>query len=487
MDSLIAICESLSIGEIKLVKHFYKIRNNDDNLKRGKLFEILLAHKIIQDKEVAKQLGYSSIGSSFQNLKQRLKADILSVLLMQECTAKFSTPYAQATFECRRNLMQGEILMSRGVYDEAMDVLNKATRITAKYQLYAEQLQIEDLIRNHTSLKGNVASFKAINNSIGENYKMLGNVLEAKKIHYEITNPRLMGVQSLPEYIEKAGDVVKELSELSESTSCSRIGLYRDLSAINYYSSSHDFEKAEKYAQSLIKSVEKDPVVLSSSNQAGANMELANIYLNTKNYEKAIEYAGKAVHLFKPGMINQLHAYIILFFAYFRNNQFDEASQILSIAQDHRLIKSQKHPLMQSRIHLLKAALCFKQGEIDKSSFILNRNAEISRDKDGWMPGFYMLDLLILMEKKSVDLANYKLEAFRKMLHRHGIDKQEMRIAVITRILKNLVKQECNFQRIFPVHETEIRMLSEAKEQYYWNPAGYEVIRFDEWLLKKVS
>ncbi|MBI3511860.1 MAG: hypothetical protein HY064_14460 [Bacteroidetes bacterium] len=377
--------------------------------------------------------------------------------------------------------------MSRGVYEESMDILNKASKIAFKYQLYAEQLQIEDLIRNHNALKGNISSFTVLNNSIERNYRSLGDVLIAKEKHYELTNPRLMGVKSLPDYLEQGRKVMNELSALSSSTKSSRINMFRNLAAINYFSASRDFEKAESYARLLVDAFEKDHVVLSISNLAGANMELANIYLNTRDYGLATEFAQKAVDLFKPGMINQLHAYIILFFATFRDEKFDRATEILSIVQNHRLIKSKNHPQISSRIQLLKAALLFKQGDIEKSSYVLNRENESSREKDDWIPGFYMLDLLIMMEKKASDLANYKLEAFRKMLHRHGIDKQEIRINVITKIMKNLVRENCSFEKILPIHKAEIRLLSEAKENYYWNPAGYEVIRFDEWFMKKVS
>jgi tetratricopeptide (TPR) repeat protein len=487
MDSLLAISDSLSLGEIRLVQHFYRIKGNADSTKRGKLFELLIKRAPASENEIAGALGYTNPGSSFQNLKQRLKADILSVLLMQECTSKFCTPYAQATFDCRRSLIQGEILMSRGVYDEAMEILVKAMKTANKYQLYAEQLQIEDLIRNHNALKGNINTYNSLSNSIESNYHLLGDLLVAKRKHYELTNPRLMGVKSLPDYLEQGKKVMDELSALSSAVKSSRISMFRNLAAINYFSASRDFKKAESHAHSLVEAFGKDQVVLSKSNLAGANLELANIYLNTQDYPLATQFAQKAVDLFKPGMINQLHAYIMLFFATFRNEEFDKATEILNIAQNHRLIKSKNHPQMLSRIKLLKAALLFRQGDIEKSSYVLNRENAGSREKDDWIPGFYMLDLLIMMEKKASDLANYKLEAFRKMLHRHGIDKQEMRINLIARIMKNLVRENCSFEKILPFHEPEMKLLSEAKENYYWNPAGYEVIRFDEWLMKKVS
>ncbi|HEU4717106.1 MAG TPA: hypothetical protein VFU15_04705, partial [Bacteroidia bacterium] len=289
------------------------------------------------------------------------------------------------------------------------------------------------------------------------------------------------------EYVKKGENVMLELSSISDASHSSRIRFFRNLAAINYHSAAHDFEKAEKFAGQLLSSVEKDRIVLSRSNRAGANMELANVYLNMGKYDRAVEYATKAAGLFKTGMINQLNAYILLFFSYFRNKQFSEAEDVLRMSQNHRLVKHRINPMMHSRVHLLRAAFTFFQGDVEQSSRILNRNTEPDRDKDGWMPGFYMLDLLILMEKKAVELASYRLEAFRKMIRRYQVCQREMRLPVITSILKDIVKNDFDFRNVLPAHEPEIKKLSEAREQYYWNPAGYEVIRFDEWLMRKVS
>ncbi|HET6991134.1 MAG TPA: hypothetical protein VFJ43_07410, partial [Bacteroidia bacterium] len=105
MESLAAIINSLSAGELKLVRHFYKLKNFGEYRKRVQLLNIITEQKIYNNKQAAKILGYANKNSSFQHLKTRLKSDVLCMLLMQECSAKFTTPYAQALFECRRSLI----------------------------------------------------------------------------------------------------------------------------------------------------------------------------------------------------------------------------------------------------------------------------------------------------------------------------------------------------------------------------------------------
>ena len=485
MVELLSIVNALSPAEAKLVRHFYKLKNYGEQKKRAELFDIIFNKKITDDKQAAKALGYSNQASAFKNLKVRLKSDVLSILLMQECSSKFSTPYAQAMFSCKRSLMQGEILMSRGIYDEALDMLKKAAKQAKKFELFGEQVLIEDLARNHLALRNKASAFEEISSSIEESYSRLGQLLEVKKKHYEINIPGLLAIDSFDEYRVKGMQIMNELSKVSNMSSSSRVKLFHDLTSLHYFSSIHDFDSALQHATRLLKAVETDTVVMSKSNQAGVNMELANIYLNVGKYEKAIAHASNAVELFKPGMINQLHSYVILFFAHFRNNDMTNASKVIRIALDHRLVKNQERSLMASRLHLLRAGLAFSEGDYELSAAILRENAELVQDKEGWMPGYFLLDSLILLEKEEVDLATFRIEAFRKLLRRHGLDKKEYRIWEITSLLRQLVRENCDYTKLVKKQNRNINMLTEAKANFYFNPASYEVIRFDQWLLKK--
>ncbi len=485
MESLSAIVNNMSSGELKLIRHFYKLKNFGECRKRVQLLELIINNKITDNKVAAEILGYNSTASSFKHLKSRLKSDLLCMLLMQECSTKFSTPYAQATFDCRRFLMQGEILMSRGVYDEALDLLARASKIATRFELFSEALQIEDLRRNHIASRGNMKDFEEACSSIEESFVRLGKVMTAKRYHYEITTPSLHRVNSYAEYIRQNNEV-NEIVPGYKVAASSKVNLYNNLSSINYLSSIRDFENAQQYAVDLLHAVENDLVVKSRSNQAGVNMELANIYLNTAQYEKSISHASKAVELFKPGMINQLYAQLVLFFSFFRNNDLKSAGKVLKSSCNHKLVKSMENMQMSSRLQLLRATMAFKTGSYDECAFILRENADYVRDKDAWMPGYFILETLMLLEKKSFELAQYRIDAFRKMLERNPLYKDEKRIITITKVLKLIVKMDGDFNKISP-EQKDVMELCNGKDEFYWNPAGYEVIRFDKWLLKKIA
>ena len=149
MENLSALVNSLSPGEETLIRHFYKLRDFGEFRKRVQLFNLLVSGKLKLEKELALAVGYKTPNASYHNLKSRLKSDIICMLLMQESSAKFKTPYAQAVFQCRRSILTGEILLSRGVYNEGLNLLKKASRVAEKFELFAEQIIVDDTMRNH--------------------------------------------------------------------------------------------------------------------------------------------------------------------------------------------------------------------------------------------------------------------------------------------------------------------------------------------------
>lgn len=486
MDSLQAIVNSLSAGEKKLLQHFYKMKSYGEYRKRAQLFDLLSKGKNMNEATVSKTLGYSTANSSFNNVKTRLKSDILCIMLMQEPSTKFNTPYAQAMFSCRRSLIQGELLMSRGVYDEAITILQKAARLAARYELFGEQALIEDLMRNHLALHGNALSYEAMTSSIEESYVRFGYLLHAKSKHYELLMPVLLNILCMDDYLEQGAHLANDLMNLSHKSGSRRIKLYAEVAALHYFSLIGDYQTALEHSEALLAVVENDPIVMSKSNQGGILLKIAGICLNSGEYQKAITHSVKAGKLFKPEMINQLYALLSLFFAYLRNGDTQKAESVLNSAFRHRLIKDQPDSPFYARLQLLQAWSLFSKGDLDECILILRENSELSRDKDGWMPGFLLLELMVLLEKNAYELAFYKIDAFRKTLERSPVHKDK-RITIIVRLLRYLARHKFDYHTLSRENNAEILLLSEGKSKYYWDPAGYEVIRFEQWLNHKIA
>jgi hypothetical protein len=111
--------------------------------------------------------------AAWSQLKSRLKNDIVSAMLSQGANIKYKTPYAQAAFNCRCGIMQGELLLGRGIYSEGISHLKKMAKLAIKCELVAELITIEGLIRSHLIMKEGVDSFHDSSNSIQESIELL--------------------------------------------------------------------------------------------------------------------------------------------------------------------------------------------------------------------------------------------------------------------------------------------------------------------------
>ncbi len=487
MEGLTKLVNSLKPGEVQLIKHLYALKTSPEKKKRDKLFQLILEKKVSTDKEAIHLLYKSRPQSAFSQLKARLKNDILTVLMLQESSVKYKTPYAQATFDCRRALIQGEILLGRGVYCEAINILTKASRQANKYELHAEQILIDDLLRNHLIMKDGIKPFKDYSKSIKENIKKLDKTLDAKYHHYEITVPNLFKTNKESQFIEKGKQVLQQIQADYETTKSPRIGFYYYLTALFYFSYIKSFDEALKHGLELHQLVERNKVITSKSNIAGVSMEIANTYINLGNYNESIKYAKKALQCFSKGMLNELYALEKLFFAYLRKNDLKNVGTILDTAFEHKQLKYSK--VFTEKWMFLNAGYHFKKGDFDQSLCMLKKSNSLIKDKSGWLLGYCLLEILNRIEKGKYDWVDYRLEAVKKVVQRYtGRDEHSnQRFVVILKLLKILMRNNYCFNTMIEKGKECFELLEGKDRQYYWNPSGYEIIRFDEWARQKAA
>src|SRR5687767_9620320 len=141
MDSIIHLVRDMQPGEIKLLRHVQKLQQNNDS-KKDQLFENALKWKNCSDiagleEKMLKKIYGKSMGveKNFEKLKLRLKGDILNILLLNDCSVKSRSKHESAVFECRRFIMQADVLLGRGVYKEGTTLVKKASQIAQKNEL----------------------------------------------------------------------------------------------------------------------------------------------------------------------------------------------------------------------------------------------------------------------------------------------------------------------------------------------------------------
>jgi hypothetical protein len=487
MENIAHLIASLSKSEVKFLRHIYSFLRSREEQKRLNLLEFVLAGKKT-DAEIAVDLGYSSAKSvSYCTLKQRVRTDILNMLLFQEGYETGEQDFEMAQFECRRSLLYGDLLRSRGEYDEADQLLDRASRTAEKFELYGEQVLIDDLQRNYVAAQADTYRFQDLSKKIEHNHNLQRLVLKARRSHYEIAVPRLLVGQESFNF-NQTGSHLLEQSASNLQQGSVRLKFYHHLSAMNFHSAMRDFHQARKHGMELLNLCNEETMLRVDANHAAVNLELANICLNTVGCAKANKHARLAVDFSKNQPLQQVHAYIILFFSHFRDGQLQDASDVIKEAIGHRYLKS--YPEILNRFRLLQSGIAFRQKDYDVCYDSLQKCSEVSRDHRGWMPGWYLLETQVALEMgKLRETVHFRMETFRKMLHNHGYYKSAnaTRLLSILNLLRDLSRFDLDFKKVLDKKSKDIELLRDGKNEYWWNPAGYELIRFDEWLLSKAN
>lgn len=487
MENLIALVESLRPGEIQLIQHLYSFKNNPENKKRDRLLR-LIVEKEASDDETALFILYGDKSySAFSQLKTRLREDIMNVLLLQDPSVKFTARYAQASFDCRRSIIQGEILLARGVYHEAISVLLRAAKLARKYELFAEQVIIEDILRNHLTAKAGHKPFTELSESIDSAISQLEKLQRIKHDHYMMTRPDLCRAAG-KEFAVNGREIMERLEkEISEDPSA-RMLFYYHIAALNYHSYFYDYEQALAHGTALLRLVENEQVLQSRANLAGVNLEIAGIMLHLSRNEEALVHAQASMECFKPGMLNELKAMYKMFFAYFRENELEKAEELMNQALKHRQLKY--NDLISAQWMLIKAAMEFRKGDFHSSIKVLKKDNTLTRDKSGWLIGYHLLDIMNMLEVTDNNVwVDNKIESLKKVMYRQydRVEEDNPRFTAIIRMLQSLVSTGYDYSEALEQEKETMQQLVEGKGRYHWNPAGPEVIRFDEWMLAKVK
>lgn len=484
MKNLAALIKALMPGEIRLIRHFYKISSNAEERKRAALFELVVNNPAITDTQAAKKLYKSKPNSAFSHLKARLRKDILNVLFLHDTNKKFDSPYFRAMFEVTKMLNQAFILRSRGAFNEAVNILNAAADLAEKYELPAEQVLIQQSLRRMIQYIKDEKILAGYNESIKKNVEFLDDLMQVEEFSYVVSVPSLFSTNkkiSDPNYRE---EMMVYLKNTYEKTNSPKIGFWYYMTEVDHQTKVRNNEKALALALQFLKLVKESPSIYSQNNWAGVNMTVATILIHCKEYHRSTGYALVSLKNFPKGGMNELMSTEVLFFGQFRNKDYEDAHTTVNNIFNHPRIKSSS--FFHAKWLYLKANLEFMEGKFGDAMKTLNQNTELMKDKSGWLLGYRLLEMMIMIEQEEYEWVDFKIDSFRKLLERQK-GQQIQRAKLINTMLNSLVKNNFDFEETSIDESRNYKALIKAQDDLYWDPMGFEVIRFDEWFGNKVK
>ncbi len=481
MKSLIPIINSLNGKEKRLLKKFFSIQSNGEEKKKLQLFTLILDKKVKTDEDAAKILYEGgSPNSAYSHVKRRLKKDILNFILFQDTSQRDVAKRIQAEVSCAKMSLQGKLLIQRGIYEEGEKLLKKALQLAEQFELYTDIVNVKNLLRTTVGYRKGADAYMEYSNNMSFYVEELDKWLKVRQYSYEIALPNEFYANKKVEYKERGAQMMKELEEMSRNNTSDRFTFWYYIARIYYHNIIHDFESSRDYGHELLEILNSGSIMFSKPSIATIHKDLASAYMNIGNHEKAIEHAQLSVDNFSGGMVNELRSLEYLFFAHLRNKDYIAAMSIVEKGLVHRQINSGNR-LTKARWLFFRANLEYLEGDFGRAAKSLSTNEHIAKDKSGWYLGYKLLQMMIHIEENDLFLIDYQIKNFNSLLSRKKTENIQ-RAKVISKVIRLFMKARGNFEETFKLAKKEIDALSEGKEELFWDPVSYEVIRFDEWL-----
>ena len=492
MENILNLVRNLQTGEIKLLRHFYRFQEDNESKKINLLFELAVKSKNSKklqgiDKKIHHELyGSSANELTFAKLKCRLKNDMLNILLLQTSSPKFKAKHDLAIFECRRMLLQAEILLSRGIYDESLNILERACILAQKNELFEELILIEGLCRNYNLLRPGERSI-AFMKRIENNTALLEKVQAAKYLHYEMVSVRSdsnIHIHSMGEWKERL-ETVKRDHEQSGSV---KVGFYYYLCALYFSRESGEFDRSLELGLDLLEHGKSNEIVRTSPYTARIHAELAKCYLLTGDHEKALQHAGTSNRLLEKDVVNELAALEIILYCSLASQDYKNVYLVME--KVFPKLSRQSDEFTYAKWHFFKAGVEFRMNEHRNALQSLKKCDELLKDKSGWLLAYNLFEVICRIENGNLEWFENRAEALRKMMQRYNKNHsgdQNKRFHLIYLVLRTLHKNNYDYARTLADEKENLALLAETNYLRLWHLNGFEPVQFDAWLVAKAE
>ncbi|MCB0754896.1 MAG: hypothetical protein H6603_07175 [Flavobacteriales bacterium] len=470
-------------SEKRLLIHYYGRNSNDEEKLRLKLFK-LVNSGVTTDEEAKLKLASKGGASSYSHLKSRLKDDILNILLMQDSSKRFAQSNRAAELDCRKKVAQSHILWLRGAEIEGMKTLDAALKVADKYELLAERLQINHLIRERLLGAGLSDQLVKLNKEIGVDIVKYEALLKVQEKSFTLASPEFAKKLKSKANEKQNLELIEELKTLYRKHKLARIGFWYYMAATEFHNAHKSFDLVAKLGLEFLKLVEKSPAVKSKNNIAGVNQTVGIAYMELRQFNEAQRHLVKSEEFFPSAGFNRLQCLQFLVQSESALGLYDNALVHVQTALDHPRIGTRE--ILVARWWFFKACVEFGKGNFEAALKSLNKDGNLLKQVDEWNIQLRVLEMMLLVEQRDEEWLEFKLDATRKFLNRHKeLYTERIRFAVDATTF--LLRRELEMVPLSDALSVRLKDNLEEKPGFEWNPTGPELVRFDKWLAKRQS
>lgn len=476
MSYLFDLVHAMSDKEESALQSYYAVNESNSNIDynkgRWRLFELLKSvNKEPTNKELAKMLFDENRSiTRITTLKTRLRKDIVNVFVLLSGKEQYKTKKFAVRYEIRQEIIEAEILLSRGFDELAFGLLRSLEKRSKKFELTYERMHILDLLQDNHGIRSSLKKFERYSQEKGQELGLLASKYQAKRLYQEATLPSFFSASQEARNTEKSEILVKRIADIYNETGSLEIySLYLRGKAFLDFSSG-SLTTAKALVQEYLKLLEDNVHLQSNSTIAGANMQLSMLTLSQEQYSESILYSKKAVQYFAKGSQNMVSALSNLFLAYLHLGYLEDASRTLDKA---RRVELTKRDSFQSSIwSYYNAALKFRQGDIDSALFQLQKKSQLLVDKQGYSIGYKLLEIMCYLEQHRFDMVEFRVDALSRQIRRASANDQP-RLRAVASYFRQMVDVHPDPEKV----DSILSVMSKEK----WDPMGYELVDTSVW------
>ncbi len=467
MERLQHLVQCLKPSEVQFVRDFYRVKYKDHHHKRSKLFELLIESKVDSNAQACQVLYESKNDSAFSHLKKSLEEDLLNFILLAPTDDQNSADGSGNEIKCRRTFLQGKILLARGMKANGISLLQKTSKLAERYEFPDLNLAACDMLRKYQG----ISKHKYYNDTIHKAFKLFGKILKAKEINYNTGGILVNGNESNPQI---SGAALRKLSDRFQPEESKRAYFWYEMALIEHFIKEQNYRAANNFAQQLIEYMDLDSVLNCAVKKSQVLLKLAETYVQLGAYQQALAPAKFAMELQANNSSICSKALQLQFYAYLHQVEYTKAEAILQKA----LVRNDLSGTHNWAV--LEAGLYFSLGNYAQVGKTLNQT-NCRKDQSNCVSlRIRLLELLNILELQDYDWFEYKIDTFRKKI-RTLKSTVCPRLPQIYHLLKWLMRHNYQYQHTALKQDEHLSQL----HNLHWDPMGYELINFGDWLQSK--
>ena len=479
MDRVKLLYNHLKNSEKKALKTYLTAYHTKGQNKSLDLLKLIEKQPDISQEIASKALYDDAKSKAFIMMKARLYEKMTELLPMSvnpEANRRDREhPYYTDLANFRKYMLIATVLMEKRLNILALEFFEKARKLAANCN--APELEVDALVRIRGLDGREIDRFEDISKEIQRSLiqqELDINAMGLVRKWHSLHANRPAGDEQKIAFLEAH---IPELEDKIRQTYSPRADYFMQMLKISYYFLTHNYEACKGVVHHSIDILQKNEGMRSPARMSDPWYQLGKLELLFSNWEEAITAFEKARSFHAEDSWAYLNTSIWLLYAHIYRREIDQADSLIAkIEPELESRVFQRSPVINGIFGYLRSCVYFLKGEFHASWMALQEIQELSFDKEGWITGTKLFEIMILIEKNEPEIAGQKLENLRKHLSRHNTDP---RMKTIYKLLSAQERQSFCFDEI----QGEADLILSLREQDKWDPAGHEVIRFDDWYM----